>query len=134
MAKSWNVQAQEMEQRLLDDPKIYPANKEAARKRIASMTAKGMNPRTIIRDIYTLKLFLETLGNKHYKKATKEDLEEIFTKIERGGYSDSTKEKIRVAAKTFYRYLLGEDMYYPKQVAWIRVKKKSKPYPPIPFP
>ena len=127
MAKSWNVQAQEMEQRLLDDPKIYPANKEAARKRIASMTAKGMNPRTIIRDIYTLKLFLETLGNKHYKKATKEDLEEIFTKIERGGYSDSTKEKIRVAAKTFYRYLLGEDMYYPKQVAWIRVKKKSKP-------
>ena len=127
MKKSWELQAQEMEQRLLNDPKIYSANKEAALKRIASMTAKGTNSRTIIRDIYTLKLFLETLGNKHYKKATKEDLEEIFTRIERGGYSESTKEKIRASAKTFYRYLLGEDVYYPKQVAWIKVKKKSKP-------
>jgi len=111
MAKSWEWQAAEMEQRLLNDPKIYKANKEAARKRIANMTAKGMNPRTII----------------HYKRVKKEDLEEVFSKIELGGYSDSTKEKIRIAAKTFYKYHLGEDLYYPKQVAWIRVKKKSKP-------
>ena len=127
MAKTYEKQAEEMEQRLLNNPKITEANKEAARKRIASMTAKGMNLRTVIRDVYTLKLFLETMGEKDYDKATKEDLEAVFSKIERGKYSESTKEKIRAAAKTFYRYHLGEDMYYPRQVAWIKVKKKSKP-------
>lgn len=126
MAKSYEQQAQEMEQRLLNDQKITKINREAARKRIASMRARGANLRTVVRDIYTLKLFLETVGKKDYADTTKEDLEEVFSKIEHSRYSESTKEKIRAAAKTFYKYHLGEDMYYPKQVAWIKVKKKMK--------
>ncbi len=127
MGKSFDEQAQLQERLLFENPKILKVNREAAKRRIAGMVAKGTNPRTITRDIYTLKLFLEALGNKSYSRAKKEDIEQVFAKIERSDYSESTKEKIKASAKTFYRYLKGDDVYYPKQVAWIKVKRRIKP-------
>ncbi len=113
-------------------PTLHPHTLDAVNRYVASRRAKGVNEKTILRDLYTLRLFSDAFGKRDYAKATREDLEAALTKLEQGGKSESTKEKVRVTIKSFYKYAMGKDLFYPEQVAWIKsVRRKMRHLPDL---
>lgn len=70
-------------------------------------------------------------------KATKEDIERFVGKLSRNTYvrqdgkqySGTTKSDMKNFLKQFYKWLRGENQYYPKEVAWIktRISKDERP-------
>ncbi len=101
-------------------------NKQAFLQRVSSLRARGSNPRTIAKHSFFLRYYMELL-NKDYDKATREDVEMVMGSIEASNYAEATKVNFRAVLKSFYKYSMGEDMMYPKCVAWVKVEKKTKP-------
>ena len=74
---------------------------------------------------------------KDLQKATREDIEKFITKLNKNEflredgkpYSGNTKSDIKKFLKQFYKWLLGESEFYPKQVSWLKTKisKDEKP-------
>ena len=96
-------------------------NKRAVTSWVEFLRAGGSNPRTIIKDLYCLTLFLKYATFKTpLEKATKDELASALAKVEGSDYSPSTKRNVKVTLKAFYKHHLGEDLYYPKQVAWVK--------------
>jgi len=75
----------------------------------------------------------------NFETATKEDIEALvfglhkntFKKVDKKPFSGSTKSDIKKFLRQFYKWLKGEDSYYPKEVAWIktRISKDELPKP-----
>ena len=85
------------------------------------LRANGVNVKTIIKDMYCLRIFSNCLQpNLLYSKATKDQIASAIAKVESSDYSPKTKRNIKVTVKAFYKHYLGEDYFYPKQVAWIK--------------
>lgn len=82
--------------------------------------ARGVTERTVLRNLYGIDVLLKAINNKDLKSASKADLEQAMAAIERSKYAAKTKQNIKVTVKSFYKHLLGEDLYYPKNVAWIK--------------
>ncbi|MCW6159507.1 MAG: tyrosine-type recombinase/integrase [Candidatus Micrarchaeales archaeon] len=102
------------------DRKIPDSNKKLAQKYIEYMQAKGLSERTINKNLYCLAVYLKAIGKTGALKAPREQIEKAMAHIEATKYSASTKQHIKVAVKSLYKHFLGEDLYYPKQVAWIK--------------
>ena len=58
--------------------------------------------------------------NVAVKSATKTELERAMARIEGSAYATETKRNIKVVVKSFYKHFVGEDYYYPKQIAWVK--------------
>ncbi len=85
------------------------------------MKARGLAPRTVIKHLYCFEKFLEALPKEVIlKSATTEDIQAAVGKIEASDYAPETKHVMKVVVKAFFKHYLGEDMYYPRQVAWIK--------------
>jgi len=85
-----------------------------------------------------LKLMFDTCQRAiNLDKATRQDIEKFvnelhsgkFCKLDGSEYSGSTKSDLKKFLKAFYKWLKGENTYYPKEVAWIktRISKDEKP-------
>ncbi len=110
----------------LEDSSILKANRVAIEKHLAHMRARGLNARTLEKHLYCMKQFLGMLDRKVIlEKATKEDIEKAIAKIEGTKLALETKRHTEAVVKAFYKHLLGEDIYYPKQVAWIKTSIKG---------
>ena len=103
------------------DSKIPDSNKKLALGYVDFMQARGLNPRTIRKNLYCLAVYLRALGKKNALKADKTDIEKAMAQVENSKYSEQSKHHVRIAVKIVYKHFLGEDLYYPKQVAWIKV-------------
>lgn len=100
---------------------VPESNKKAIRSWVDFQRARGINARTITKNLYCMAAFLVGMpAGLQLSKATKDDLASGMAKIEGSDYSSTTKRNIKVTVKSFYKHLLGEDVSYPKQVAWIR--------------
>ena len=110
--------------RLTTDPAISKANKAYIEKTVQFLHAKNLNPRTILRWLECLEKFFAMLGKKDVEKATRDDIEAIVAKVNMTDYSEETKAKIKTIIKAFYKHFFGEDLYYPKTVAWIKTAIK----------
>jgi site-specific recombinase XerD len=110
------------------------ANFEVVERYLRFSRAKGVTPKTIAKNMFCMDKFLQYLpkGVK-LKDATKDALEEAVGRIEGADYSPNTKQNIKVVIKSLYKHLIGEDYYYPKQVAWIKtsINKYKKKLPEI---
>ena len=106
---------------------IKKENEKALKEHMDWLRANGANVRTVLKHLYHLERFLNALDKKVIlDKATRQDIEHAMAKVEASEYADETKSQIKVVTKAFYKHRLGEDLYYPKIVAWIKSAKKSK--------
>jgi integrase/recombinase XerD len=106
---------------------INKENKKAIKEHIAWLRANGSNVRTIIKHLYHLERFLNVLDKSvAFDTATRRDIEKAMAKIETSHYANETKSQIKFVLKAFYKHRLGEDLSYPKIVAWIKATKSSK--------
>ncbi len=75
--------------------------------------------------------------NKPLEKVTREDIEVFVTALNKNEYkkidgrdlSGSTKQDIKKFLRQFYKWKLGQNEFYPKQVSWIktRINKDERP-------
>ncbi len=102
------------------DKNIPDSNKKLAKKYIEYMQARGLNERTINKNLYCLAIYLKAIGKTSVLKAERGEIEKALAKIESTKYSAHTKQHVKVAIKSLYKHFLGEDLQYPKKVAWIK--------------
>lgn len=112
--------------RINDSKSIAAASKVAVEKHVAFLRARDANVKTVYKHLFALEKFLNVLGRKDVSKADKEDIEAAISKINAMGLADETKRNIRTLVKQFYKHLLGEDSFYPRQVAWIKTTSSKK--------
>jgi site-specific recombinase XerD len=117
--------------RINSDPLMLQANKKHIADLIQFLQARGAKPLTVDKYVYHYEKILKALGQrKDLLKASRGDLERVVAKINTLGLADEEKRKIRVTLKVFYKHFLGEDLYYPKQVAWMKTSgAKNKMLP-----
>ncbi|MFA6268962.1 MAG: tyrosine-type recombinase/integrase [archaeon] len=108
-------------EKLQNDTNIIPQNKQDITDFIYGMTALGIKPIRLKKEIYVLRKISQFLGHI-FREAEKKEMLILFSKIELSDYSDWSKTEFKVILKRFYKWLLGEDQYYPVCVAWIRTK------------
>lgn len=103
------------------EAKMPKKNASAINAWIDFLRANGVNVKTILKDVYCLRIFSNYLQpNLLYSKATKDQIASAIAKVESSDYSPKTKRNIKITVKAFYKHYLGEDYFYPKQVAWIK--------------
>jgi site-specific recombinase XerD len=112
--------------RMLGSKSILKANKNSIKSYYSYMQAKGLEIRTIEKNLYSMERFLKVMNPKvEFKKAKKDDIEAALVKLQMEKYSPETKRMVRTSVKAFYKHLLGEDYYYPRQVAWVKTGGNS---------
>lgn len=119
-------------QALIASDKLIPrANKKYAESIIVYLQAKNSDEKTIIKWLYNLIRFSHSLEvKKDFKDLTKDDIERAMARINTGNYAEWTKATIRWFVKAFWKNFFGEGLYYPKQVAGIKIgRPKSKLLP-----
>ncbi len=115
--------------RVRNNPRILKANKKALEDLVAYMQANGIKQTTIAKNVYCMEKFINAIDPKvNLVKAERQDIERAVAKIVSSDLSEETKRAIRVVIKSFYKHFIGEDLYYPKQIAWIKttVNKNRK--------
>ena len=114
-----------------DNKDLSVNTRKAVLKYGEHMKANGLTDRTINKNLYCLATFLKTIGSKDVLKLTKADIEKSMATLERSAYSAKTKQNVKITVRAFYKYLLGEDEYFPPLVRWIRTSiTASKKYTP----
>jgi site-specific recombinase XerD len=115
-----------IQNRIDSDPKINEKNKEALRKFINFLQANSAKQKTLDRHAYSYEKLLEKLpSNKPILSLSKEELIELVARINKmTNINNITRAKVLVTLKMMYKHFLGEDLWYPPQVAWIKTKEK----------
>ncbi|MHB1830757.1 MAG: tyrosine-type recombinase/integrase, partial [Candidatus Micrarchaeaceae archaeon] len=111
---------------------ISKENKALAGEMLAFMQASGAKTNTVIKHLYCFEKYIGAIGSDvDAKNATRGEIEKAMAKIETYELSHETKRNIKVVVKSFYKHFVGEDLYYPKQIAWIKttVNKNKKILP-----
>jgi len=105
----------------INSRKMPAQNKEAILSWVNFMRARGLHQRTVLKNLYCMNCFLEDLREKvNLKTASREDLEAAMGALEGSDYSTKTKSNVKVTVKSFYKHYLGEDSFYPRQIAWVK--------------
>ena len=101
--------------------KMPQGNWRAINSWVDFLRANGSHQKTIVKNLYCFICFLDTFPPKiSLSKATKEEIGSAMAKIENSDYASTTKRNIKVIVKSFYKHYLGDDLYYPKQIAWVK--------------
>jgi integrase/recombinase XerD len=104
---------------LENDKNIAPQDKEDIIEFINAMLALGIKPIRLKKEVYVLRKITQFLGQQ-FRKVEKKDILQFFSQLELSNYSDWSKYEFKVILKRFYKYILGNDEYYPPQIAWIK--------------
>jgi len=107
---------------LENDIIIAPQDREDIKDFINSMIALGIKPIRLKKEIYVLRKITPILGHS-FRTSEKKDIEKVFAQLELSNYSDWTKVEFKIILKRFYKWLLGNDEYYPPCIAWVRTKE-----------
>lgn len=72
---------------------------------------------------------ISSIIDKPFREAEREDLIEVVAWVERSEYSRWYKHDIKVVIKRFYKWLEGDDEYYPKKVRWLKTNYRRHDMP-----
>ncbi len=113
------------------DKDIYRENKKYVPRLVVYLQAKNSDEKTILKWLYNFSRFAKCIKpNTDFKDLTREDLEQAVAKITTSDYADWTKATVLVFVKAFYKHFYGEDYFYPKQIAWLKLSRpRSKLMP-----
>lgn len=98
---------------------ISERNKQLIFKFKDKCVINGLTKARIIKYLWVLRLFAKYM-NLDFDKATKEDIEELVSKIQQQDLSVHTKHCYKVMIKRFYKWLKGNDEEYPSEVKWMK--------------
>ncbi|MCX6814292.1 MAG: tyrosine-type recombinase/integrase [Candidatus Aenigmarchaeota archaeon] len=84
----------------------------------------GLHVNTIKKYLCYLPKMAEMLG-KDFEKCSREDVMKFMARIEGSDMAERTKYDYKKMIKRFYKWLLGEDEFYPPQVRWIKCSLKN---------
>ena len=106
---------------------LNPKQKAVIDSFVEALRGMPLNPSTIERHKYDLVRFLPYApSNFNFKKATRQELEKAIGKMrDDTELGPEVKWKVALSIKKFYKWLLGENVTYPKQVAWIKTHRKN---------
>lgn len=108
-------------------PKVTKAQYKVLGDFRSFLLATKREPKTIDRHFYCLGKFLEAAGsNFDFYKATRPELQNIVGLINSSTLALETKRKIVVSVKLLYKNILGEGVFYPPQIAWLKTKEDIK--------
>ncbi len=111
--------------KLWDDKSLSAANRREVLEYIKFRDAQGLSIPRQVRYIFTLRKLSRLLKGKDYVVATKADLVDVVSQIEKEEVSYDTKRTDKECIKCFYRWLKGGDdgEEYPTEVKWIKNKR-----------
>ncbi|MBI5227831.1 tyrosine-type recombinase/integrase [Candidatus Micrarchaeota archaeon] len=88
--------------------------------------AKGSGHGRVAKIVYCLRNMAKWL-NKPYRQATKDDLIGLIGDLEANvNYAEHTKYDYKVVLKMFYKWLLGNDEFFPPEIRWLGLKLKNE--------
>ena len=114
---------------LMSNPKLSKANRAYIEQHITHIKAQALNVRSVVRHLYGLEKLLEGVGyDKDLKTANRAEIEKAAAKVmtDPKHYSEETLAHFFAVWKVFYKWLLGEGLYYPPCVASLRTTAKNK--------
>ncbi len=112
---------------IMTDKRVSAINKKYIEQHITHLKAESLDVRSIIRHLYGLKKLLESLNYiKDLKKVDRLAIEKAVAEVNTQHYSDETRLHFFGVWKSFYRWLMGEGLYYPPFIAWLKLTNKNK--------
>lgn len=112
---------------LINGINTIDANKEALLDLTYYLTSK-IQRSSIMRHIECVNMFLAYLDtpNKEFKDITRKEMQiAVAGLMTDTRFSEDKKRRILLSLKVLYKHLLGEDFYYPPQVAFIKTTMKT---------
>jgi len=106
--------------RKLQKLEVPDENKKAITDFFNYLTARGLSKSRIL--IYANRLvpLAAMFEQIKFKEATALDTQKIIAEIERKDWAPATKDIYRVSLKRFYKWLLGNDEFYPECIRWLK--------------
>ncbi len=121
MDQDWGKRLAALTRSIEADNFISESNKKTVFEHADFLKANGRDVKTAIKHLYSLRTFLKVLGKDiDLQKATRKDIEKAMGNLNATKLSDETKRDIKAIVKQLYKELLGEGIYYPPIVAWIK--------------
>lgn len=108
----------------LKESAISERNKELILKFTDFCFSSDLNPITISKYLCYLPRMARILG-VDFDKVTRDDMVRMMAEVKRLGLAHGTTRDYKKIIKRFYRWLLGNDEFYPPQVCWIKCEHKS---------
>jgi integrase/recombinase XerD len=117
--------------RMDSNPLIAEANKKHIHELVTYLQARGAKPNTIDKYVYHYEKIINLIGSGNdILKVKRPELEQAIARLNGLHLSEEEKRKVKVTIKAMYKHFLGEDLYYPKQIAWIKTTgSKNKMLP-----
>jgi site-specific recombinase XerD len=115
------------------DTSVREEDKKTIMSYIKYREAQGLSIPRQVRYVFTLRKLSTLLEINRFKDATKNDLVNVISEIEREDTSYETKRTEKECIKCFYRWIRGgeEGEDYPLEVRWIKSKRaRSKKFLP----
>lgn len=115
-----------------ESAQILPVNKQMIREFIIYLQARGSRPATVWRHVYSFEKIANVFDRSvDIRKATKKDVLDAVARLEQLNVNPETKAKTKISLKFMFKHFNGEDLFYPREVAWVKtsVKRQSKLMP-----
>lgn len=110
---------------LREDKTIIPKNKKSILAFDEYLGTMALTKDRRYKYLTLLSWFSRVL-NKPFEKATKKDIMKIVSDVEKSNYAEWTKSDRKIIIKRFYKWLKGNDEYFPEEVRWIKCKVKNR--------
>ena len=114
------VQVKRLTGVIANDPDFTANTKKTISEYINFMQAKGLNDRTINKNLYCLANFIKIIKGKDILDLSKDEVTSAMAIVERSKYSNKTKQNIKISIKSLFKHFLGQDDFYPENVRWIK--------------
>lgn len=112
--------------RKLGELNVPEENKKAINDFFDHITARGLSRSRVL--IYANRLvpLAKMFGETKFKDATQQDIQKIVAEIQMREWSPVTKGIYKTSIKRFYKWLLGNDEFYPECVRWLKKTQKER--------
>ena len=89
------------------------------------LRSQGYKDSRICKYLTMLKLIDKRI-TKPFNKLTKDDVKEFVIGIESADYSNWTKHDYKVVIRSLFKWMKGNNEFYPEEVNWIKVRLKER--------
>lgn len=123
----WDKNRDFLLKKIDENEKVLPANKKLIRDFMNFLVARGSKPATVWRHVHSYEKLVNAFDyNVEIVKAKREDVVVAVAKIEKLKINAESKAKVKISLKFMFKHFNGEDLYYPREVAWIKTNVKRE--------
>lgn len=109
--------------RTLDKDNIPTRSKVIIKQFCEYGVTRGLSKSRIIKYLDVLRVFAHSV-KKNFDKVSRSDIERFVRRLEERNLSAWTKHTQKIIIKRFYKWLKGNDEFYPEEVRWLKCRIK----------